>query len=373
MFFCVAMANSVCGGMKTLAMSMGRAGAKADILADTHQQTHSLKPKWTDQTPSIKFNAPVITEMGDMPIEPYAPTPSTEKFASAKWVIDCIMDWTGNFSDFARNAIKQQSDTKHGNSDWSSQWDGKLDDEVKRAIACHMEAGKYDDLPEPLSPKQQWEIPYTMQLAIVPADDKFHVVKHFMFENKQILRHVQNRLARGVLYLPCWWQHNPHATKKIFQRIWENLGGFQVRYCVWPGDTDADLPFEPEKIAAGYAFMRRMGPTGNSDGQFHEWVDTWTNAPDSKIFWWPEGKCKSFLADRARGQSTARTVDFNFTTYKDMKPWFLDLVLKSKVGTHKEHGILWIGVSETGEKAWVPKGTGSKFPFSGSMKKDALT
>ena len=62
------MANAICSGMKTLAVSLERPGATVDIIQQTHEETDGLKPKWTDTNPTIKSDAPVITELGDMPI-----------------------------------------------------------------------------------------------------------------------------------------------------------------------------------------------------------------------------------------------------------------------------------------------------------------
>eukprot|EP00959_Pyramimonas_sp_CCMP1952_P428385 8972685-Pyramimonas_sp.AAC.1 len=63
-----------------------------------------------------------------------------------------------------------------------------------------------------------------------------------------------------------------------------------------------------------------MRPSSNNEGQFAEWVDVWTKKPGSPILDWPEAKCRSFLECCARGATTAKTIDFNFTTYKDLKP-----------------------------------------------------
>eukprot|EP00959_Pyramimonas_sp_CCMP1952_P326013 6824108-Pyramimonas_sp.AAC.1 len=93
-----------------------------------------------------------------------------------------------------------------------------------------MEEGNYTNLPYPLGQSRSWEVPYTMQLAVVPAGDKWHVIQHIMFEEQQKLAKVEAELACGSVCCVSWWSHNPHCSKKIFQKIFEDLGGFQVRH-----------------------------------------------------------------------------------------------------------------------------------------------
>ena len=101
-----------------------------------------------------------------------------------------------------------------------------------------METGNYQNLPRPFGPSSSWQVAYTMQLAIVPAGDKWHIIKHVMFDELQKLVKVEAELARGSVYCHSWWPHNPWSTKKIFQKLFEGLGGFQVRYGKWAGDSD---------------------------------------------------------------------------------------------------------------------------------------
>eukprot|EP00959_Pyramimonas_sp_CCMP1952_P021866 460364-Pyramimonas_sp.AAC.1 len=127
-----------------------------------------------------------------------------------------------------------------------------------------------------------------MQLAIVPAGDKWHIVKRLIFDELQKLVKVEAELACGSVYCHSRWPHNPYNTKKIFQKIFEGLGGFQVRHGKWAGDSDEKKPVDFSKIAAGYAFMRKMRPSSNNEGQFAEWVDIWTKKPESPILDWSE-------------------------------------------------------------------------------------
>ena len=62
------MANSICGSMKTLAVSLEKVGATNDIIANTNEAVHSLRFTFKDDEPVVKLNAPVVTEIEDMPI-----------------------------------------------------------------------------------------------------------------------------------------------------------------------------------------------------------------------------------------------------------------------------------------------------------------
>eukprot|EP00959_Pyramimonas_sp_CCMP1952_P404910 8486262-Pyramimonas_sp.AAC.1 len=136
-----------------------------------------------------------------------------------------------------------------------------------------------------------------------------------MFEEQQKLVKVEAELACGSVCCVSWWPRNPYCSKKISQKIFDDLGGFQVRYGKWLDDNEPKI-VDFGKISAGYAFMRKMRPSSNNEGQFAEWVDAWTKKPEGPILDWPESKCRSFLECCARGASTAKTIDFNFTTYK---------------------------------------------------------
>ena len=333
--------------MRTLGVVLNQAGKTNKIIEETHAAVQGLKVKWLCKEPRIELNAPIVTDISDLPVWPYA---STDRSSTARLSLDIMYGWDGLFSRSAQATVSRLA-AENNKEEWYTQWGGKYgDDEILQGLlATVMKTWKYNELPEPISPKTIWGVPYTMQLAIIPASgNQWVVVKNFIFEDNQKLKAIHDNFSCGATYGINWWSHDPYSTKKILQRIFENLGGFQVRYCQWPS-AKTDGPVDIDGISAGYEFMRKKGPKSNKNGEFHEWVDTWTQKPGSEINGWPEGKCKSFLADCSNGCATARTIDFNFTTYKDMKPWFLDQVLKSKIASHTEHGIMWIGISESGK------------------------
>ena len=144
------MANCVCGGMKTLGVAMGQPGRTDQIIADTWQCVDPLKPKFTDKEPSIKLDAPVITEIVDLPATTY---PMNLRGVHAKWVIDVIMSWDGRFDETATNMIKGIA-IENNQAEWSAQWTGKYDDIVSGLIATKMKLGLYNELPAPFKPKE---------------------------------------------------------------------------------------------------------------------------------------------------------------------------------------------------------------------------
>ena len=57
------MANSVCGGMKTLGVAMEQPGKTAMITADNFAEVEALKAAFTAKDPDVKLDAPVATEI----------------------------------------------------------------------------------------------------------------------------------------------------------------------------------------------------------------------------------------------------------------------------------------------------------------------
>ena len=73
------MANVICGGMKTLGVVMDTPGKTNQILADTDKQITDQKLLFATENPIIKFEAPAVTEISDLPIYPYPHGNITQK------------------------------------------------------------------------------------------------------------------------------------------------------------------------------------------------------------------------------------------------------------------------------------------------------
>ena len=105
------MANSICGGMKTLAVSLEKVGATNDIIANTNEAVDSLRFTFKDDEPVVKLNAPVVTEIEDMPIFQLE---RSRHSATGKWVVECILNWDGEFNETAKGILKTLSDQASG-------------------------------------------------------------------------------------------------------------------------------------------------------------------------------------------------------------------------------------------------------------------
>ena len=97
------MANSICGGMTTLAVSLEKVGATNDIIAKTNEEIDTRKITFTDSDPIVKLNAPTVTEIEDMPIFHFHPDPRSER---SKWAMDVILNWDGQFNETAKGILK---------------------------------------------------------------------------------------------------------------------------------------------------------------------------------------------------------------------------------------------------------------------------
>ena len=119
------MANSICSGMTTLAVSLEKVGATNDILASVNEKIDHRKITFTDSEPVVKLDAPTVTEIEDMPIFIYHAGPNSGP--GSKWAVDCILNWNGGFKEPAKIILRTLSDQARGNNEWSSQWNGKYD------------------------------------------------------------------------------------------------------------------------------------------------------------------------------------------------------------------------------------------------------
>eukprot|EP00959_Pyramimonas_sp_CCMP1952_P185516 3878938-Pyramimonas_sp.AAC.1 len=77
---------------------------------------------------------------------------------------------------------------------------------------------------------------------------------------------MQEELACGSVYCHSWWPHNPWGSKKISQKRFEGLGGFQIRDGKWPGDNDGEKAVDINNISARCEFLRKMRPSSNKEG-----------------------------------------------------------------------------------------------------------
>eukprot|EP00959_Pyramimonas_sp_CCMP1952_P072367 1511554-Pyramimonas_sp.AAC.1 len=98
------MANVVCGGMKTLGMALEILRETNQILADTDRQTSTQRLQFVTGRPTIKFDAPVLTEVTDLPIYAF---PHTNVSQRNKWALDCILEWNGKLEEEDKKGGKE--------------------------------------------------------------------------------------------------------------------------------------------------------------------------------------------------------------------------------------------------------------------------
>eukprot|EP00959_Pyramimonas_sp_CCMP1952_P370551 7760818-Pyramimonas_sp.AAC.1 len=94
------MANVVCGGLKTLGVVLDVPGKTTQVLAGTHQVVDQHKLHYITEHPTIKFEAPVLADLSDLPIYPF---PHGNVNQRNKWALDCILDWNGKFEGEAKD------------------------------------------------------------------------------------------------------------------------------------------------------------------------------------------------------------------------------------------------------------------------------
>ena len=89
---------------------------------------------------------------------------------------------------------------------------------------------RYADLPVPISMKKEIEVPFNLQLFIIPnLDGTAMILKHIKFTNGA-------KVKEGICYAMCRGQPCSIDYKNQFktggaalQHMLERLGGFQVR------------------------------------------------------------------------------------------------------------------------------------------------
>ncbi|CAE8596347.1 unnamed protein product [Polarella glacialis] len=209
--------------------------------------------------------------------------------------------------------------------------------------------GRYSDLPEPLRLKKEPIVPYTMQLFVLPAaDGKYNVVKHINLH--------KNRLDVKLCMTMCYGQgmqidYGKHFRDGFtaFQFMLEKLGGFQLRF--WPVQPKftKKIVLEASQRSEGYNFIRECGPRSNNVNQFMEWTDEQVNNASAPIHGWQEGKVKEALNNYYKGRQNAKSLTFWPLTLKCLVHWFLNIVLKTMLGTIRQHGITWLGKTRVGK------------------------
>ncbi|CAK0822912.1 unnamed protein product [Prorocentrum cordatum] len=243
-------------------------------------------------------------------------------------------------------------------ADMASNYEGPIDfDKVHELRAL----GRFKDLQEPLSLKQEPVVPHTMQIFIVrqkPEDSEcsaYRILKVVSFDKNRVDSATILKCARGEAHKIDYGK-NVRAGSIAFQFMLEKLDGYQMRYFTIKPQRERKQPLEEDERAQGYTFIREHGPRSNNRNQFMEWADAGVNREGSKIFGWPASKVETALRNYQKGRTNAKPISRWSLTLKDFSGWFLNGVLRLMIGTLHTHGVMWVGKSRVG------KSNGSKTP-----------
>ena len=253
------MANTPAGGLTSLRVHMGEPGATSDYIVTAWNEVEGLKLKHLIQPKKIGPAGPGEVNFKDLPV-----VPLHQRVNTFKHMVELIRD---------------------------VQVDVDLE-----AVARAMQKSAYMELPEPIKPKEEWRVPFTMQLAVIPPaggdmnTKPLTIVKHYMFSNQQrvdlFMRKMQQ--PRSQLYMfdrcPDWFR-----SFMTFQSLFEKLGGTIYSYKAWPAEGE---PYggkkklrTPQEITRAYQFMKEEAPRTNVECEQLMWVDFQVNDPDSPVFW----------------------------------------------------------------------------------------
>ena len=82
------------------------------------------------------------------------------------------------------------------------------------------------------------------------------------------------------------------------------------------------------------------------------WVDSEVATPESPIFGWAEGKIYRVLSELASAQVTAKPTRFYAITLKDLRPWFLNIVLSPCITDILQKSLLFFLERLTRARVW---------------------
>ena len=153
--------------------------------------------------------------------------------ASKIWTKTPVADWASSTRQkcvFESLPVKDQMfEDLRGNInhliDRIEDWEGEFDE---NRLVSLMQQGMLAELPEIFRPMSAIEIPYQMNLCVLPKGGaKFDIFKHFMFERCTMKLGDALPMVRGQPYLVDF-QGNRRAGVKPFIYMFQRLGGLQI-------------------------------------------------------------------------------------------------------------------------------------------------
>ena len=255
------------------------------------------RPRFVPPTPSI-------CDFGDLPLRDFSATT-----AKCKVVVDIIAGYTDAVD---IESIKQCA----------------LDGELEGLPAvCRPPAGAH-------------AVNHCVQMAFVPNDHGTHtVVKHITFESDGIQGTVKGSLAathqHGTLH---FIQYGPNLKtgKKVFQFLFEQLGGLQIRNFALEGVNGVRAQQEPElaDIDKGFDEIEqawREGKVKMAGLCLLRWVTKQVKDPTSSLYnWSPKLVEKAFTKLSSEG-CLAKEVQNCPYTLQTFQPYVVNTILKELV------------------------------------------
>ena len=215
--------------------------------------------------------------------------------------------------------------------------DERFDEEV---IKRNVVDGEMDALPAICQPPVGAAvINHFSQTAFVKrSDGKYDIVRFITFQTGATGGKAMGPAAvthkHGELYIINYGA-NKHNGKRVFQYLFQRLGGFQIRHWKFEGAEDnrfaaASDDMDVAAIDRGFDFIenawrkREVPPTGF--GQLR-WITRCIKDPACPLHNWASGLIeKSFRELRDEGSLAKVVVDCPYTI-KSFQPWFVDEVL----------------------------------------------
>ena len=102
-------------------------------------------------------------------------------------------------------------------------------------VTTKMSNNDHGQLPEVIRPNRNLDIGYYMNLNIHKDDnDKYSIIKWYVFDEKQGPRKTTDALVKGCAYQPHWTgSQHVYQNKKVLLYLFERLPGVSFAYFKW--------------------------------------------------------------------------------------------------------------------------------------------
>ena len=237
---------------------------------------------------------------------------------------------------------------------------------------------KYRELPGPFNLKAEPNVPYSLQILIVPSylpldkeQDYVDIFKHIYLHKNKVSSADCVSFCHGAPVRFDWGKNSRLALAGLNNML-DRTGGMQIRIWTLAPKFAKKQTLDQSAREAGYRFIREHGPRSNNMNQFMEWTDEQVHCPGGPLEGWQEGKVKEALHNYYRGRQNAKAIQYWPLTLKSFVAWFLDEILVKVLPTMRQHAITWIGRTVS-ENLWGPKPFCLRNPSLKSHRQNVMT